>query len=324
MGAIISVNFFFLPLRLSIVDLKRCYFMFMLDISSALSPNNDFNIIFFGDSTSYFPPDTCTGRGDPDTHIPGLIKNFLSAEHSELKVGIADWSFAGAQMYNYYCMMFKAQAYSPDLVVIPINWLSFGEAWDPLEKQNETCVFLPAEEFSSNSESPFRSRNITRFQQLGYKAKMYILPFLGFRRSMREIFEAPKNDGTLPFQRRSNDRPFLRVAYPAYVHPKHEVCSFAAAISKLCSKSRMKVLFYISHVNHQRLQQLGLLDQQPFEQSKQLLVHLTNQRGISLVDLSLLLGDEYFFDDMNHYLLSGRIKIAQELAPEVDEVLDIE
>jgi len=93
------------------------------------------------------------------------------------------------------------------------------------------------------------------------------------------------------------------------------------AVSNLASKHGVKALFYITPINLDFMARKGAFDQRAFEASKELIIEATRAAGAYCLDLSGLLGDEYFTDVTAHYNLEGRQKMCDALAPVVTDIL---
>ncbi len=75
-----------------------------------LEHNKSFKIICFGDSNYFYPPDSGFAP-DPETfdeHIPGLINEEMKARGVTPEPSFAEWAYAGANMFDYYCLFYKA------------------------------------------------------------------------------------------------------------------------------------------------------------------------------------------------------------------------
>lgn len=121
--------------------------LFTERIHEQLHDKNSTKIIFFGDSSLFAP---LTRKSS----ISGCLLTALERATPEERIILASWSFLGAHMYDYYCMSFKAFVFSPDLLIIPINWSFFStQGFFP-----ELCALAPLRNESPlGAENPIRS-----------------------------------------------------------------------------------------------------------------------------------------------------------------------
>jgi hypothetical protein len=142
-------------------------------------------IIFFGDSNTFFPPDDPYLRPEnKDIHISGLLQNELNSQSAEKEVLCVEWAFASADMFDYYCLFYLALKFSPDLIVVPVNWRSFTTLWqeNPQFFHPELSAYVPLYiDQPPNVKNPVRSRGISAIRQIEYKADIVSLYIEGFK-----------------------------------------------------------------------------------------------------------------------------------------------
>jgi len=235
-------------------------------------------------------------------------------------------------------MLHRAIGFSPDLVVIPINWNSLGLYWKGAFKENfpELCALAPlSDDFPPDMVNPIRYRGISRARQLLYKFEIYSLYPIGLRSLARDAlkFAFPRSaqqekkrnvteaDDRCDGGSRSRNRIFLERAYPMHILETNEICLFIRTISHMGSRHRTRVLFYISPINHENLSQLEYFDREAFDASKKIIMKQTEGLHIYCIDLSEILTDEEFLDVVLHYCIDGRTKIADRLAVKTMEIL---
>lgn len=302
-------------------------------IRKGLDNKSSKRVIFFGDSSLFYPPYRQADKGDFLVHTPALLESALSKQALDMNVRVSEWAFASASMYHYYCMFYKAAEYSPDLLIIPINWNSFGRIWMRLARDDypELCAIVPLDNGLRGSENPVRLKRISLTRQLQYKLEIFSLYPIGLRGWAREKLNAgsARNAATSDAEeqefterKRLNDQKFYQDAYPWDITENDENCQFIRAIVELASRRGVKILFYISPLNEEYLESVGYLDRKAFEASKQNIIEATKGRGIHCMDLSGFLKDEDFRDSLEHYFIDARKRLAETLAPKVLEILN--
>jgi len=113
-----------------------------------------------------------------------LLEQAIADETHSLVPRVSRWEFAGASMFDYYCMFLWASESPPDLTIIPINWLGFSEEGiNPGQRfQPELSGLAPLRYiFSSHRMNPIRSRGVSLIKQLQYKVSLYSIYFIGLR-----------------------------------------------------------------------------------------------------------------------------------------------
>lgn len=277
---------------------------------SLLDSSSSAKFICFGDSNYFYPPDKSSLEGDPDTHMTGLIREAVSTLAEELEVGYSEWAFGGADTFAYYCMFFEAMKFAPDLIIVPINWRSFGPHWlEVFSKPHypELSAFVPISHmFPSGYENPVRSRGISASEHIGYKFWFYYAYALAVknwllesRDSLWRSFERPERPGTqaLGMMNFLEFRQFGRKAITTALERKKEenkaelarkmatdrlftmnITSSNPTFIHLCallhvaSERDTKILFYTYPIDEEFLTSEGVFDRSAFERSRELII----------------------------------------------------
>ena len=322
-----------------------------------LNASNRPKIICFGDSNLFYPPEVFISSADNfPMHIPGLIQEAMKESGVQPEPVFLELAFAGASMFDYYCLFHYTKDLSPDLIIVPINWRVFGDDW--LENLDlfhpELSGLVPfAERLPAGYRSPIRSRNISRIRQLEFKAYLYYIYIIGIKVYIRD---------SLPLFLNANSRhgesiavaavealqdqtgmanvetqhgfraakqllgfktkPPLARNFPMEIREDHPTFQNLRALVCAASGRGVKVLFYIWPIDQKRLEKAGVLDKSSLEVSKKLIDEATQAQDIYLVDLSDLLEHQYFFDEKGHVKVSGRRIIAKALGTKVISILE--
>ena len=311
-------------------------------------------VICFGDSTSFLPPDETAYNGNPDVHMPGLIRLAVSRLETERELKFSEWAFPASYVFDYYCLYYEALKFSPDLIIIPLNWKCFGSDFihDPRWFHPELSALAPLRaELPSGYENPVRARGISWVRQLEYRIGFYSIYSIGIKNwavnNMRVFLnsyvrqfvplqfmedkkaaskppaptlvedENAANGPEDPEGGRKPQNPF----YPMAVERSNPTFRTLRAFAHVASKRGTKVLFYIWPMNQEFFAHIEILDKPALDRSRRLVVEAIRQEGVPCVDLSDLLEHKYFSDPHGHCTVKGRWKIAEALAPEVLELL---
>jgi hypothetical protein len=285
-------------------------------------------IICFGDSNC--------------TRIWGMFHEAIEEQDMEGEVRIGDWAYPGADMFDYYCLLHRARKFSPDLVIIPINWRSFGRAWIRQTRFPELSAFIPfGEEFLPEYENPLASQNISPLQHLKNKMLLFQIYPLGIkiwaRESLKGAFpELGKSEeerivaGARSVKYRTRGRGFSRNVneyksrFPMKLKEEYPMVRTLRSLAYSASQGETKVLFFIWPLDQELLGELGLLNKDELEQSRRLLLEASKANtaeNIYFLDLSDFLEHRYFKDSGGHCTPSGRKRIATALAEKVPEIL---
>ncbi len=307
-------------------------------------------VIYLGDSNSFNPPDAFANTGNPKTHMPQLISKAIAAKGGKQDFIFSEWAFAAADMFDFYCLFHVAIEHSPDLVIIPINWRSFGSAWI-----NEATWFFPElsalvpinEGLPSDIESPVRLRGISVIQRFAYKAHLYLTYPIGLKNLTKEKakFLLPMDGDSAMFATGTNtliqarpkftnsgtkragpawfeEKPFSNPDYPSNVGESNPTFRSLFALIHTASRHRTKVLFFIWPIPPQTLADFTSSERLELERSKRSVMAATEKPDISCVDFPELLTQSHFSDSFGHCKVEGRKKIAEALTPVVLDVLN--
>lgn len=314
-------------------------------------------IVCFGDSNYFYPPHMAPMTDKSQTYLPTLLHSELSKSEELSDVVISQRAFASAGMFDYYCMTYEAMKFSPDLIIVPINWRSFGlDEWDSfgmglLDSSNwyhpELSALAPLRnEFLLDHEDPIKARGITLAKRLDYKLSLYALYPIGIRAwalenvkmllaSLRETLNPPAyaaelgNAGSISV---ADDKPVrahggkptlghISATYPMTIDASNHTFQSLGPLAHVASERGVKVLFFIWPIDHERFEQIGHLDKPSLDKSKKLIADAVQNENGYFLDLSDLLGHEYFFDSNGHCVVEGRRRIAKALAPKIAEIL---
>jgi len=141
-------------------------------------------IICFGDSNFIYPPDVLRNDKNQGVYMGETIRQAVKMETGKKRVKLLDWSFAGADMFHYYCMFYKAEKLAPDLIIVSVNWRTMGPEWIKTNKRyaRQLSRLAPLRrKLTPGSADPFRSRGITPATQLRYKFYFWDIYPVGFK-----------------------------------------------------------------------------------------------------------------------------------------------
>jgi len=317
-----------------------------------LNKNALVDVIFFGDSNYFYPPDR-TFAPDPETvdiHLPELVRKEMRARGLPAEAKFSEWAYAGADMFGYYCLFHRAADSLPDLIVVPINWRAFSPAWvdSPKYFHPELSALAPLNRHLPRSyEDPISHAGISMIKQIGYKAGYLHLYVVGFEIWVSEVRKsafgafgkdspdhrpeeltpgtessAEEVERRRPRSRWTKDQ---RNFYPMRISDSNKSIQRLRTLAYVASKSETKMLFFIWPMDTQFLADIGVLDETAIEGSKKVILEaIGSHRGESIFfsDLSDLLRSEHFYDKYGHCTIEGREEVAKALAPQILEILE--
>jgi hypothetical protein len=320
---------------------------------AALSENQNEDsrkIVSFGDSNYFYPPHRIPKSKKMQTYLTTLLYEELNESEGLSDFVISQRAFASAGMFDYYCMIYEALEYSPDLIIVPINWRSFGsDEWDSfggewMESSNwyhpELSALVPLRnEFVRDQEDPLKVKGISFAKQLEYKISLYTLYPIGMKawalESAKSLFVALReNINSSAFAAEETEKQTadkkrgplvvrdISIDYPMTIEDTNLSYQSLAPLAHVASKRGTKVLFYIWPIDQERFEKIGHLDKESLDKSKKLVAEAVDEDNIYFMDLSDLLEHKYFFDQNGHCVVEGRRKIAKALAPKVAEILN--
>jgi hypothetical protein len=298
--------------------------------ASAGKGEDDDLIIFLGDSSVAQPP--WAPQDSPG--IPALLQAALDSADR-----VVDWSFAGARLFHYYCLLFEAEKLSPSLIVIPINRRGLGPMateWDETFAFRELSSLVPLEERSS----PLGAA-VMRIEGVGssgqrlfaiHRPALYVAGMKNWILSpLRAEPDAPPQLKTLRalppgehiIERYSDDRLFTQ--YPCYIAADSPPMTALRAIVEAAGRRGTAVLFYITPIHLDEMRRRPRFEPAAFSASTEGIVAAATSEAsvnpIACLDLSGLLREGAFLDNYEHYTPDGNREIAMALAPEVSRLL---
>lgn len=313
-------------------------------------------IICLGDSNSFYPPDHVVPRNtNRGIHLSGLLQESIENSGREVPdLKFSDWSYVGATMFDYYCLFHEAEKFSPDLILVPITWFTFGPAWmDHHEYYRlELSALVPIRsELPEGYEDPIRSEGISAIKQLQYKIDLYSLFLVGAKfwisDGMRSFFypqeeyeifsplkdpNQPSADTALDETEGAREQPeqlefkpeweAAPESFPMSIEPSNPALRDMRALAHIASSRGTKILFFVWPVNVEYLEEVGAMDHSEMMRTRQFIREEVERENVYFVDLADILGREEFYDMQGHNTPEGRKKVAEALYPTVLEILE--
>jgi hypothetical protein len=289
-------------------------------------------ILFFGDSSVAQPP--WAGMDTP--HIPQFLEAQLAGAYPELgRISVVEWAFNGARSFHYFCLLFAAEEYRPDLIIIPINWRNLGPgAWEEDERYSfrELSLLVPLRE----RDHPVASRMLARegITQTAHALARLCRPLLylhGLRAWGRDRLGIsqpnPAEDlrGKLPsvgaLMAGFSDDKLLNTFYATDLGEKNEQLDALGALSQTAERHGLKTLFYITPIHLEEMRRRKGFDHEVFRESVRSLDLAVCADAGSCINLVGLLGEDKFLDCFEHYTWEGNELVARMLAREVARLL---
>ncbi|MBI4831835.1 MAG: hypothetical protein HY801_09845 [Candidatus Lindowbacteria bacterium] len=293
---------------------------------------NDEVIIFFGDSSVSGPP--WAEKDKPRT--PALLETELRESYPDLgRVSVLDWSFDGARLFHYYCLLFEAEKYSPALVIVPINWRGLGPTaagWKELYDFPELSASVPLSERGfSPGKKFFAVEGISALKQINYLPMRPTLYITGLKMWARislhmEPEEEPMSHlrGTLPdpawLMTQLSDY-YLFTQYPNDLSDRSVQLWSLRWLAETASRKNIRLLFYITPIHVEEIRNREVFDPVRFQQSLWKIAAFSNCGTSICVNLVDLLHEKDFIDCFEHYTHSGNTKVATALASSVNELM---
>ncbi len=318
--------------------------------SASVQGTKEHVIFFFGDSNSFYPPDWSTNTGNTGIHMAALLQDAMRAK--DVPTEVTDCAFLGASMFDYYCMYYWAIRESPELIVVPINWRALGDTAVKSWYVPQLSAFVPlADELPKEYENPLKFRNISKVEQLQYKADILSLYPAGIRQwaltnlknlSHRRLHTAQQNKpettraiktdtsqptGAAETQQKFRDLPKptdrekWTELFPMKITSANPTFRTLCALAHIASKHDVKILFFIWPLDTESLEAAGALDRSALDLSRSLIIQSVEKEGSSCADLSDLVPHSYFYDANCHFTVEGRRIVADALAPHVISLL---
>jgi hypothetical protein len=289
-------------------------------------------IFYFGDSSVAPPP---WARTDTP-RIPAVLEDVLADSYPELgPVTVVDWSFAGARLFHYYCLLFEAADYSPDLIIIPINWRNLGpRSWESEERFSfrELGALVPLSECTTSAEKAIlRREGISAPKRFFSPLTQPVLCIKGLKTWGRirlgleseedpaaRLLEGLRSDETI-IDRFGDKQLFEQ--YTLEVSTSNPHLETLRLLAETATRRRNVLLFYITPIHIDEMRQRKPFDPFIFADSVVRLANTTTFGTSFCLSLVSLLRETDFIDCFEHYTPEGNRTIARALAPEVRKLL---
>ncbi|RJP17959.1 MAG: hypothetical protein C4520_15240 [Candidatus Abyssobacteria bacterium SURF_5] len=301
-------------------------------------------MIALGDSNSFYPFDWSSYSGDKSRHLPNLIIEELKEHEGDFDdLQLLDWSFAGADMFDFYCMLHKALELQPDLILIPINLRTFSPKWIGSQSllwfNPELSAFTPLfSQLPATCRDPVAARGITKKKLLEYKASvLFLKPVTIYTSGIKTWISKSSRRFTMPFSEgrpKEGDEKVSRSGDDFKYDPSELAGLFVfpetetnptfkdfRSLVELASGREIDILFYIWPVDHEFLSSVNNFDQESLRASTDLFLTVLTQEQFHLLDCSMLLEHDKFYDIYGHCGEEGKSKVAEAIADAAAEIL---
>lgn len=278
------------------------------------------DIIYFGDSTLWYPVDSQT--------TAEILQGMLPEEH----IGELSHAAYGMDVYRAYVEYMVSRGYEPELLIIPINMRSFSPEWD----QRPEYQFVQEKRILQYGNLLVRlfgrpmnilggfSTDITHEEYLLTDVYSGTVP-------VGQVQEFESALGSVPLGEQTEDR-FVYYAEPTedadqaalltyyYMYqltPEHRKVQAMLDIVELLEPSATQVLFYLTPINVE-LGDVYLPDAfaQQFARNTGLVVDLLAARNVDYLNMATDL-QAFYFSDTEHLRQSGKQYVAQALAENI-------
>lgn len=300
--------------------------------TSDAQPTAEHLIVFLGDSSVAQPP--WAAKDSPA--IPALLRDALRESASRgASARVVDWSFAGARLFHYYCLLFEAEKFSPSLIVIPINRRGLGpiaDEWSEKFAFRELSSLVPlAERSSPMGAAVMRVEGVGSSRQRFSAIHRPVLYVAGMKNWILSPFRAEpgpapqlKTLQALPpgehiIERYTDERLFTQ--YPCVVAADSPPMTALRAIVEAAERHGTAVLFYTTPIHLDEMRRRPRFEAATFAASTESIVATATSNATACLDLSDLLREDDFLDNYEHYTPDGNRAIAMALAPEVSRLL---
>lgn len=289
-------------------------------------------IIFMGDSSVAQPPWAIKGLPG----IPKLLENEMRRLYPELgETRVVEWAFGGARMFHYYCLLFEAAPYKPDLVIVPINWRSLGPElaqWQKTFEFPELSAMVPSKERANPAaKDVFQFEGISRPKQSLYMFYRPTLYFSGLKMWFRiqSGMESPSD----PLENLLNELPpakqlianfseeKLFSQYEIRITDDNSQLETMRLLVEAADRLDMKVLFYITPIHIEEMSRRRAFEPDVLRESLGRVTESARSETSVCLNLLGLFGEENFIDCFEHYSPIGNHKVALALAPTVSKIL---
>lgn len=299
-------------------------------------------ILCMGDSNYFYPPSFLSESVPSPNDLPKMIASSIKKRTKQQGIMVSQWAYPSAIMFDYYCLYYRAMEFSPDLIIVPINWRTFAADCidDPLWFHPELSGLAPiCANLPPGSRNPIRDRDISALRQFQYKLSFGSVYLLGVKRwTLAELktlslllsrnlisggFGQAKNSliGAGNFAIVPEK---MGVRFPARIADDNPRIVSLRALASVASKNQTKILFFVWPVDHERFSKIDIMDESVLEQSLVMIGKIAEKKNTYFLDLSHLLRHGYFHDHLGHCKIQGREKIAEALAPSIMEILELD
>ena len=285
-----------------------------------------------------------------DSNCRGLGKMLQHAiEKHGKSVEVQSWDYVCASMTDYYCIYHRALKYSPDLIIVSINWRGFAEEWIKTTWyfNRELSAFVPIEGQTPSQYNILRQRGINPVQHIQYKLFfLYRLYPMGYKAYVKDKFRTlfklgkygrkkdlvnlPKrlvlrrNKWSGKFIEYNTDPASHASQFPMRITESNKTLCAISALSNAASKNGTTVLFFIWPMDIEYHKEMGSLNRAELQKSIELVHEVIEKNNNEYcLDLSMLFEDRHraFKDSEGHCTLPARRKIAATLAPEILRIM---
>ncbi len=310
-------------------------------------PNDQARIFFFGDSTIATP--------NKEEAPPAKLQEQLQEIYGRDTIEVIQWAFTGASMFHYYCLACKAEKYSPSMIIVPINYRTFGEMWDAQTHYgaegkvmySELLSFAPMwERFGKDVTSLGDLEPFSMFDKAAIRSKFWeVYYFRGIKLWSKDFLERTfskpspvldqilaqnksltedinKNVGEMFKKKKSSEDLFKGLFPPQVSESQSQFHTYIALIDAL-RRRRIPFLFYLTPLNIEEMEEYDAYDPVKFQRSIELFRREVASGGGVFVDVSMLLKPGEF-TILEHYGPEGAEKLAEALRPEIEIMLRME
>lgn len=308
-------------------------------------PHEQKRIFFFGDSTIAYMNES--------DNAPTFLEKELQDNYGKDAVDVVQWAFNGASMFHYYCLLCKAQDYSPSLFIVPINYRTFGSHWGEVTRQSEgrrivyseLIVFAPfRERFGEEVTSMPELENLSLFDLVGMKFAFWEICYLkGVKFWLKDRFYQILFGGSPVHEqiqsanrgiREATDELVMMVRQSKHskrffesLYPMKEVkddIQFRSyeTLADALRRRNIPFIFYVTPLNVQEMDTYGAFDASVFDHNMEQFRKIAISNGGRFIDMSRLLGAEGF-TELEHYSPEGARELVAVLLPEVERALGL-
>ncbi len=285
-------------------------------------------IIFFGDSTLLYGMDVPQAEFGNIECVAEMLGPDLMDRYPDLgEVSVVRWAFPTAAPFHFYCLLFQAEQYSPDLIIIPIR-MYYVAFFGRYNKLHQMASMVPiSEQFVSDPGNPLKIARISLIDQLllfldirmlyGKGAKLWLWEKIG----LSDLSKTSEHSGgrwlSAGAEPDAEDEKFHGLIPFCPDHPALRMYEY---IAKTAERRNLKVLFYISPLSFERIPGRQRKNKDQFECSVNLLQEVSTTRTTRCANVVNLLEYDQL-KDMLHYNEEGAAVLSMELSSEVNKML---